>query len=129
MQLRNLSAKYRTFSLGVMALALAGGKHLAAQTEPMGPSELIRYLTYQSDRPDKHGMIKGQSVAFSCGPALGQDRDDRALTNTLINFGPSAVPPLEDALASLEAGGEQSKVATEATWLLLAYARLKGSAA
>ena len=129
MQLRNLSAKQRTFTLGVMAVALVGDKYLAAQTASMGPSELIRYLTYQSDRPDEHGMVKGHAAAFSCGPKLGQDRDDRALTKALVNFGPLALPPLEDALTSFEAGGEQSKVAPEAWWLLLAYARLKGSAA
>jgi hypothetical protein len=124
-------SSYRKFVrlLGVVTVMFLGATSVAAQVEPKGPAELIRYLTYQADRPDKHGMVKGQSVAFSCGPALGEARDNRALTNKLVNFGPSAVPALEVALDSFETRGDQSGVAPEAGWLLLAYARLKGSAA
>lgn len=129
MQIGNPSSKRHILTLAIAALALLGVKQVAAQTEGMGPSEVIRYLTYQSDRPNLHGIAKDFSGIFSCGPALGEIRDNRAFTNTLVNFGPAALPPLEDALASFEAGGERSAVATEAGWLLLAYARLRGPAA
>ena len=73
----------RTSSLsGVMSLLMAIGSLAAskavAQTKPQSPSDLIRYLTYQSDRPDKHGTRKGEFVPFSCGggrperPRLGR---------------------------------------------------------
>jgi hypothetical protein len=114
---------------GVVAVAFLGATSIAAQTEAKGPSELIRYLTYQADRPDLHGMVKGESAAFSCGPLLGEARDNRALTKALVSLGPSSLPALDDALDSFEARGDRSEVAPEAGWLLLAYARLKGSGA
>ncbi|MBS1856007.1 MAG: hypothetical protein JST11_11625 [Acidobacteria bacterium] len=115
--------------LGLVAAAFYGAQYVAAQTQPKTPPELIRYLTYQSDRPDKYGMVKGRSVTFSCGPALGEARDNRALTRALVGFGSAAVPALEDALDSFEARGRESGGEGEAKWLMLAYARLKGPAA
>jgi hypothetical protein len=132
--MRNLSARNLQCTLagsfGAVAVLFFGATSIVAQSEPKDPSELIKYLTYQTDRPDKHGMRRGGlAVAFSCGPALGEARDDRALTKALVNFGPSALPALEDALGSFEARGHQFEVAAEAEWLLLAYARLKGPGA
>jgi hypothetical protein len=112
----------------IAALMLLGATAIDAQSSE-GPEALIRYLTYQADRPDKHGMVKGWSPAFSCGPFLSEARDNRALTQTLVNSGQSAVPALETALDSFEARGDKSDAAPEAGWLLLAYARLKGPAA
>jgi hypothetical protein len=48
-------------------------------------------------------MMKGASGVFSCGPTLGQARDNRALTKSLVNMATSAVPPVEQALDSFEA--------------------------
>ena len=111
-------------ALGLLSVIPAIG-----QTETRSPADLIRYLTYQFGRPDEHGMVKGQSVVFSCGPAIGEQRDDRKLTKSLVAFGASAVPAIEEALDSFEARGEESEVASKVGWLLLAYARIKGPAA
>src|SRR5580700_9273428 len=111
-------------------VALLSASCAIGQTEQRSASDLIRYLTYQSDRPDKHG-VKADEITglFSCGPALGEDRDDRALTRSIVRLGASAVPAVEDALDSFEARGEKSEVAFKAGWLLLAYASIQGPAA
>jgi len=116
--------------MGVLAVAIAGLfaiSNVAAQTEFKSPAELIKYLTYQSGRLDMFGTL--HSGVFSCGPALADDRGNRALTKSLVNFGPAALPDLEGALDSFEARGPDSEVALEVRWLLLAYARLRGPAA
>jgi hypothetical protein len=113
----------------LVAASILFGNNAAAQTPPRSPDDLVRYLTYQSDRPNMHGLVKGESIVFSCGPFLGEARDDRALTNRLVAMGSSAVSSLEEALNSLEANGEKSPVAPKAHWLLLAYANVQGSAA
>jgi hypothetical protein len=96
------------------------------QTEPQSPRDLIRYLTYQADRPDIHGIF---SVAFSCGTTLGEAQDQRALTRSLVALGSPAVPAIEEALDSFEAYGYKSKVQPGMAWLLYTYARIKGPAA
>ncbi len=110
-------------------LGLLGAKSSIGQTEPRSASELVRYLTYQSDRPNAHGVLRGVPFAFSCGSTLGEARDDRAITQSIVKLGDSAVPALEDALSSFEAKGERSEVATKVGWLMLAYARIKGPSA
>jgi len=100
------------------------------QAQPQSAANLIKYLTYQSDRPDKHfGMVKGESVVFDCGAALGEARDDRVITKSIVELGDSAVPALEEALSSFEAKGERPEVATKVGWLMLAFARIKGPSA
>jgi len=113
--------------LGFALLVAAGGA--TGQTVPQSPAELIRYLTYQSDRPDRHGGKKGENLAFDCGQLLGQGQDDRALATSLVKMGESAVPAIEEALDSYEARGGKSNVPSQAGWVLLAYARIKGPAA
>jgi hypothetical protein len=110
----------------LFAVALLSGNQARAQTSPATPADLIRYLTYQSDRPNAHGATKGQLIIFSCGPSLGEARDDRALTNRLVAMGDPALPAIEDALDSFEANGEKSPFASKAEWLLLAFAHIKG---
>src|ERR1019366_6831068 len=92
----------------LVAVGILFGNNAAAQSPPGSPDALVRYLTYQSDRPNMHGMVKGEASVFSCGPFLGEARDDRALTNRLVAMGSSAVGSLEEALNSLEANGEKS---------------------
>jgi len=111
---------------GLLSAAYAGD-HADVNAEFKSPSELIKYLTYQSDRPDRHGLL--HSLAFSCGPYLGEARDDRAIVGELVKLDISAVPAIDEAPDSLEANGETSEVALKAGWLLLAYARIKGPAA
>jgi hypothetical protein len=117
------------FCLIAAAAGFVSGSRCLAQIVPTSPADLIKYLTYQTDRPNKHGMTKGESTMFSCGPSLAEERDNRALTLSLVNMGDAAVPAIEQALDSFEAKGEASPVATEVGWLLLAYARLKGPGA
>ena len=123
-----LSCRLLTGRTVVLSISLWVTIPIHAQKETQNPDELIRYLTYQTDRPDKHGMTTGASGAFSCGPALGEARDNRALTKTLVDLGPPAVPAIEAALDTFEARGSRAEVAREAGWLLLAYGRLKGPA-
>ena len=68
-------------------------------------------------------------MVFSCGPALGEDRDDRAIARSLVEAGFSAVPAIEDGLDSFKAHGQQSAVASKVDWLLLAYAQIRGASA
>jgi hypothetical protein len=110
--------------LGTTLLVAAGGA--LGQTAPQSPAELIRYLTYQSDRPDKNGTKKGAFQRFSCGEIYWEGEDDRALTMSLVKMGLPAVPAIEEALDSLEARGWKSGVALQAGWLMGAYARIKG---
>jgi hypothetical protein len=97
------------------------------QTVPQSAADLIRYLSYQSERTDKHGIVRG--MGFSCGPSLAEDRDNRALARALIGLGVEALPDLEEAITSLEAQGGKSPTALNAGWWLLAYASIKGPAA
>jgi hypothetical protein len=80
-------------------------------------------LTYQADRPDKWGTRRG---VFSCAAAIGEAKEDRAYASLLIKAGTSALPAINDALISLETNGERSAFATNAEWLLFAYARIAG---
>jgi hypothetical protein len=90
--------------------------------EERSPSELIRFLTYQSDRPDKERTLLG---LHSCGSTL----PDLAATRSLVEFGDSAIPDLEGALSSIEKRGERSEFAFNGGWLLVAYAKIEGPAA
>jgi hypothetical protein len=110
--------------LGIALVIPAGGA--VGQTAPQSPAELIRYLTYQSYRPDLHGAEKGAFSASSCGQVNGEARDDRALTMSLVKMGESAVPAIEEAISSYEARSEKWEVPLQAGMVLLAYARIKG---
>lgn len=95
---------------------------LSTQGKQQSASELIRYLTYQSGRPESlisMGM-------FSCGLWNTEERENLATMNSLVRLGPSAVPDIEVALSSLERLGKESKYAANAGHLLLAYAKIKG---
>lgn len=107
-------------------VALLPTSYGRAQTQDQSPSDLIRFLTYQSDRPDKWGVVRG---IFSCGAANGEAREDRAVARSLVRLGVLAIPDIEEALDSIERLGQQSKFATNSGWLLFAYARIEGSAA
>jgi hypothetical protein len=89
-------------------LALLSAAKGTSQTQEQSPSDLIRFLTYPSDRPDKHGTHRGSWIVFSCGPANGEDRDNRAVTNSLVKLGASAIPAIEAALDSIENRSNQS---------------------
>src|SRR5579864_1113373 len=106
----------------MLALAILGSFSMSSafgQTEPQSPAELIKYLTYQSDRP----------FALDCGTDLAEARHQRALTRSLVKMRTSAVPAIEEAIDSFEARGEKSAVGLHVGWLLFAYAEIEGPAA
>jgi hypothetical protein len=92
------------------------------QVQSGSPSELIRYLTYQSDRPGKLSKMAG---GFGCGQTA-DDRDDRAAARSLVKLGSAATPEVLKAIDSIEEAGRQSAYAANAQLLLIAYASLDG---
>lgn len=88
------------------------------------PAEQIRYMLYETDRPDLHGAEKGFFTASTCGQYLGEQRDTRALAKAFAI--PSALPAIE---AKLEALAALRHNPAHMDWLLLAYARAKGPSA
>lgn len=110
-------------SVGLVWLGgiLAGGRTV---TQAQGPSasDLIRFITYQSGRPD-FGL---RAMVLSCGVVNRAAQDDRRAANALVSLGASAIPEIESALASLEKEGMKSPFFFNGTWLLIAYARILG---
>jgi hypothetical protein len=98
----------------------------SAQTKEQSPDNLIRFLTYQSDRPSN--LIRDLGL-FTCGSANALARENRAAAASLVRLGASAIPSLEGALDSIEQQGEHSEFSPGALWLLAAYAKIDGPAA
>lgn len=92
------------------------------QVEAASAADIIRFLTYQSNRPGKQAFMAG---VFTCGSS----NEDRAAAKSLVRMGNAAIVELERALDSIEKSGQQSEFAPNAGWLLLAYSRIKGRAA
>ena len=105
-------------------LSLLPASSVKAQPNRQSPAELIRFLTYQSGRPQ--GL---RGIVFSCGSSIAQYREDHPVAEALVKMGGSAIPDLEAALDSIEARGGKSEFAFNSGWLLDAYARIKGPAA
>lgn len=93
---------------------------LSAATE--SARDLVRFITYQSDRQGKAEMMSG---LLGCGYI----REDRAAALSLVGIGSSAVPDIEVALGSIEAEGRRSTSVFNAAWLMDAYAEIRGSEA
>jgi hypothetical protein len=87
----------------------------AAQTQ--SPSDLIRFLTYQSDRPDKQLAEMG---ILSCGIT-----GDREAAINLARQGPAALPDIERELDAIDRRDQEG---LGSSWLELAYARIEGPA-
>lgn len=85
--------------------------------------DLIEFLTYQSGRPGKELLLLA-----GCGLS-GANREDRQVESALIGLGASAVAPLEGAFDSLEEFGEESPFFPGHSWLMNAYAHIKGPSA
>ena len=114
----------RTGLLALLAVAASLG-----QTEPQRtPTEIIGDITHQSDGPEKLGPYEVRVIRFGCGRFLAEQRDQRSLANSLVQMGSTALPTLEEALNSIEKLGEDSPFAVNghASWLLLAYAKIRG---
>jgi len=97
---------------GVVGVLSTGGG--IGQVGGQAPSDLIRFLTYQSDRPNKTEVLSG---LFSCG--MMSEAADRAAAASLAGLGDAAVPEIQASLGGFP---------MNSTWLLLAYARIKGRA-
>ena len=111
---------------GVALLGLVTAGVGSAQTKEQSPADLIRFLTYQSDRPPSFAQEFGQ---LSCGSEDAEAHDSRAAAASLARLGASALPSLEGALDSIEKKGERSEFSSGAPWLLYAYAKIEGPAA
>jgi hypothetical protein len=104
-------------ALALQVLPICGTTHAAENT-----ADLIRQLTYQSQRPAKQAFLLGLSTC-------GDREDDRAIARALLANGASAVPDIEKALGSLSREGELSRFAPNAGLLIFVYSRLRGPAA
>jgi hypothetical protein len=93
------------------------------QSTERSPADLIKFLTYQSDRQPNPMREFG---VFSCGWADVEGHENREAAASLVKLGASAIPSLEGALDSVERQGRQSEFTAGATWLLYAYAKLEG---
>ena len=117
----------RLSQLLMLVVALFQATDGIAQPPQASPAELIRFLTYQSDRPDKHGIARG--FFFSCANEFAEGEEDRPIVEALVKHGDSAIPALETALTSIEKFRQKSRFAFKAGWLFEAYARIRQSAA
>ncbi len=96
-----------------------------AQTQAQTASDLIKYLTYQTNRPPTRDM----DVAVSCGVFARMDSEDRAAAQSLVKLGAAALPDLNAAFDSIKKSGSASKFGYNAAWLLFAYAKIEGPTA
>ena len=92
-----------------------------SQSRDSSAHDLVRFLTYQSDRPGKPLVLAGLS---SCGRV----KQDRAAARSLAELGATAIPDIERALDAIEKRGESSEYALGAGWLLDSYVHIKGPA-
>jgi hypothetical protein len=89
--------------------------------QPSGasPSDLIKFLTYQSQER------ANQPHVFGCGIW----NVDRSAARSLGTLGDGSLPALQGALDSIEERGQRSEFAFNAGWLVLAYARIRDHSA
>jgi hypothetical protein len=106
----------------MLSLGLVFTSGAACQTPEQSPFGLIKFLTYQSDRP-----LSAQMGLGGCGSV--DVKEEQGAAKRLAEWGASALPDLEDAIDSIERTGQRSRFASGARWLLLAYAEINGPAA
>lgn len=115
----------RIAGAGVVSLVCAfcclasGVNGPCGEKDDRSAADLIAFLTYQSDRPDKITTLAGMG---SCGPGWA----DRAAGRALVMLGASAIPQIEAALDSIEQRGQASEFSFHAQWLLYTYAGING---
>jgi hypothetical protein len=88
------------------------------------PSDLIKFLTYQSGRPKETDLLG----RFSCR-VDEQGFEDRVAAKALVKFGRNAIPAIEEALDKIEKDGYKSGLMLNTHWLMYAYAKIEGPAA
>ncbi len=91
-----------------------------AEAQERSAADLIRFLTFRSDRPHKGNALMG---LFTCG----QTTADLEAATSLAKLGNSAIPEIERALEAIEKPGNRWKYGSQ--WLARAYAKIKGPAA
>ncbi len=102
------------FLLGVLPVRRARG-----QVPEQTPASLVRFLMYESRQP-KNPMT---DIGASCG--IDEDgREDRKAVKALVEMENRAVPALEQAFKSMEAG--EKYLVPNAHWLFYAYAKIRG---
>jgi len=109
------SARFRALLLVACFGFSASTRNAVAQDT--SAVDLIRFLSYQADRP--HKGIEG--ILFGCGQVTA----DLAAAISLANLGEAAIPEIEKTLDAIEKRGW----GWGSSWLQLAYARIKGHAA
>jgi hypothetical protein len=97
-----------------------------SQAPQRSPADLIRYLTWQSDRPGRADLAASSNA---CGTLLREDQEDQPAIRTLVGLGASAIPDIEAAFDVVEASGLESGIAGHEWPLFRAYAEIKGPAA
>lgn len=122
MTLRN--RRFPFCCIHAFALLCTPAKCILGQVNNQSASSLIRFLTYQSERPRD-----GRLLEFNCGQALILAEDDRKAARSLVKLGALAIPDLQDALDSIELRGQKSEFVTNAGWLFHVYARIMGPTA
>jgi hypothetical protein len=124
MTLKQGPSAFRTALRSALALlTVATG---VSQVPQRSPSELIRYLTWQSDRPGREDLAASSNA---CGTLEREGQEDRPAIRALVGFGASAIPDLEAAFDVIEARGLGSGFAGHEWPLFRAYAEIKGPAA
>src|SRR5579862_7855880 len=122
----SLPVIYTPWSFGSAMIAgfllLASPVCLSSQSNDGPPSDLIERLT----GANRQGVGFG---VFTCGRETADYQQDRELADALVRKGTAALRDIEAALGAIENGGQESKFALNADWLLIAYARIKGPAA
>jgi hypothetical protein len=93
----------------------------AGQVPNPSASDLIERLVRLEAQPEREFL-------FSCGENE-EDREEVATAKSLASMGASALPKLEEALASVQKQGGQSEFASSAGLLLSIYARIEGPSA
>jgi hypothetical protein len=116
---------FRRLPKAMLVLPLAAAIGLS-QAQQRSPSDLIRYLTWQSDRP---GMEELAATSNACGAAVQTAQENRPAIRALVELGTSAIPDLEATFDVIETRSLQSGFAGYAGPLFLAYAQIKGPAA
>jgi len=125
MTLKLRPSAFRASLHSASALLLTAAIGLS-QAPERSPSDLIRYLTWQSDRPGREDLAASSNA---CGTLEREGQENQPAIRALVEFGTSAIPDLEAAFDVIEARGLESGFAGHTWPLFRAYAEIKGPAA
>ena len=92
-----------------------------AQAAPLSPVEIVRYLTYESDRPGLSLLMMGLGGCHK--DAFDQDR---SAAIALAESAGEALPAIDRILHAVESIDGKSPLYFGSEWLILAYAKIRG---